>query len=113
MQSILVFVALCIDKLEGLGHDEALSLGDTAREMGVDLLVAVDVVETLPVGRVDIDGHLPCRPPVGDVLACERVGGTLQLYDDRTDLLWVLSLVEVEVAVGGVQHARVGYKPIE
>ena len=50
--------------------------------MTVGIGVAVDVVERAAVGVVDIDGCLPCPPPVGDVLTRERVGGLLQLHDD-------------------------------
>ena len=50
--------------------------------MPVGIGVAVDVVERAAVGVVDIDGCLPCPPPVGDVLPCKSVGGLLQLHDD-------------------------------
>lgn len=70
--------------------------------MGIDLDIAIDVVELLTVWRIDIDGHLPCVAPVGNVLSCERVGGALQPDDDGLYSFWIFGLCEVEVAVGRV-----------
>lgn len=70
--------------------------------MSIDLDIAIDVVELLTVGRVDIDGHLPCAAPVGNVFSCERVCGALQPDDDGLYSFWIFGLCEVEVAVGRV-----------
>lgn len=105
MKGLLVLRAVVVDELEGLGHDEPLPLRDAPREMGVDLDIAIDVVEALTVGRIDIDGHLPGVTPVSDVLACEGVGGALKADDDGLDLFGIVGLGEVEVAVWSVQEA--------
>ena len=98
---ILVLIALSIDELEGPGHDEADSLLYATGEMRVDLDIAIDVIEPLSRGRVDIDSHLPGLPPVGDVLACEGVGGALQGEECRA--CSCVSLGEIDVAVGCAQ----------
>ena len=102
MKGLLVLFAVVVYKLEGLCHDESFPLRDAPREMSIDLDIAIDVVELLTVWRVDIDGHLPCAAPVGNVFSCERVGGALQPDDDGLYSFWIFCLCEVEVAVGRV-----------
>lgn len=79
---LLVLITLCIDQFEGLRHDESYTLANTAREVKVNLHIAVNVVKALAVRAVHIDGHLPSLSPVGDVPARERIGGALQ-FDDH------------------------------
>ena len=75
--------------------------------MTVGIGVAVDVVERAAVGVIDIDGCLPCPPPVGDVLTREGIGGLLQLHDDVLHARLVFTLGKVEVTVRGAEYVVV------
>ena len=71
--------------------------------MCVDLYIPVYVVEALTVGRIDIDGQLPCVAPVGNVLSCKGICGALQPDDDGLYCFWIFGLGKVEVAIGSVE----------
>ena len=73
--------------------------------MCVDLYIPVYVVEALTVGRIDIDGQLPCVAPVGNVLSCKGICGALQPDDDGLYCFWIFGLGKVEVAIGSVEEA--------
>lgn len=76
--SLFVFLILFVDQFEGTSHDKAFTLLDATREMQIHIDIAVDVVEVLAVGAVNIDGELPCLSPVAQVATCESIGGALE-----------------------------------
>ena len=107
IEQVGLILSLIVDDFKRLGHDEARPLSHAAREVCVGIGVAVDVVERPTVGVVDIDGCLPCPAPVGDILSCERVCGSLKLHDDVLHACLVASLREIEVAIGSTEYVCV------
>ena len=108
VQGILVLVPRGVHQLERAAHDETLALLDAAREVEVHQGVTIDVVESLSVGTVHADGHLPCRSPVLHVLACKRVGGSLEV-DDHLLHPFAVALGEPEISERRVQQPVVGF----
>ena len=102
--SLFVLIAFGIDQFERLRHDESHPLTHTSREVKVYIHIAVYVVEPLAVRAIDIDGHLPGKSPVGNVPACERIGGALQFDDHLLHALAVGRLCQVEVSMRRVQY---------
>lgn len=66
--------------------------------------VAIDVVESLSVRTVYIDGELPCCTPVCDVSSCKCVSGSLQFECYTLYLSSVRGGCEAEFAEGDVER---------
>ena len=77
VQRLVALITCGVHELERFCHDKTLTLANAAGEVPVGIRVAVDVVESLPVGVINVDGELPRLAPVGDVLTGECVGGLL------------------------------------
>ena len=70
-RDIRVLGTRLINESKGTLGSEALSLGDAAGEVWVNLHVGIDVVEHEALGVLHVDGALPCHTPVGDILLGE------------------------------------------
>lgn len=69
--------------LQGL----AVALAHAARQVEIDQGICVAVVELRTFGVFDVDGHLPCRAPGGDILLREVGRHLFELYENAALLL--------------------------
>ena len=104
VQRLFILIAFRIHDFEAPCHDEPFALLDTPRQMQIDRHVTVDVIQSLPVRAVDVDGHLPGVTPVPDVLAGERIGSAMEIDDYFLEPSLVVFLRQIEIPVRRVQH---------
>ena len=107
----LLVLLLTEHNLEAACLDEAVDLSDGAREVAVDLDVAVDIVKAKAGGILHIERLLPAGAPRVDLLPGERFGLSLHLGYDGLHASSVGLLGEIKVAIGGVDGGQLGSRP--
>ena len=101
---LLILVAGFVHELKRARHHEPSPLLDTAGQMKVNGHIPVNVVKTLPVRVVNIDGHLPCRPPIRDVLSRQSIGSAMYVHDDALKLSPAFRLGKIQLSVWSLQY---------